>query len=512
MSGTCGTRPSFYRPVCCNDNLGYKEIEGREEVTIEEITPHGMCAGVRAAVKLAMRHNGAYCLHSLVHNDIITGELKALGYHFVEDVEEVPDGATIVFSAHGVAPSVRDRAAEKKLKVVDATCPFVERSHRAVRDFCARGLPVVIIGDPEHVEVKGLVGEITDSRKPQKGERIGVVSQTTLNADDVRRRVEELDRDYVVDGLAEVCNATKERQAAVRAFDGDALLVLGNKNSNNTRKLCEVANCHVFLASNMDEIRKAREEMEGYDRIGVTSGASTPERFFEDAVNFLRRVPRHVAFIMDGNGRWATKRGKKRGFGHIAGAKTLTRVVEWCGERGIQYVTVYAFSTENWRRPKEEVSGLMKLFAAMLKSQALSLVKNKVRLRVIGRRSDLSKGLQNEIEKVERLTSGFDRQLVVCLSYGGRAELVDAVNKAVEMGEKVTEESFRDLLYAPDVPDPDLVVRTSGERRISNFLLWECAYSEYHFTDVLWPDFSERDLDAALEDYSSRHRRKGGVV
>ena len=152
---------------------------------IEEINPHGMCAGVRAAVDLAMRHKGAYCLHSLVHNEIITGELKALGYRFVEDIEEVPDGATIVFSAHGVAPSVRERAAEKNLKVVDATCPFVARSHRAVREFCARGLPVVVIGDPEHVEVKGLMGEIADRRRPKKGERIGVVSQTTLNADDV---------------------------------------------------------------------------------------------------------------------------------------------------------------------------------------------------------------------------------------------------------------------------------------------------------------------------------------
>ena len=154
----------------------------------------------------------------------------------------------------------------------------------------------------------------------------------------------------------------------------------------------------------------------------------------------------------------------------------------------------------------------MRLFASMLKSQAASLVKNKVRLRVIGRRGDLSKSLQKAIDKVERLTEGFERQLVVCISYGGRAEVVDAANKAVEMGEKVTEESFRKLLYAPDVPDPDLVVRTSGELRTSNFLLWECAYSEYHFTDVLWPDFSERDLDAALEDYSSRHRRKGGVA
>ena len=471
-----------------------------------------MCAGVRAAIDLAMRHAGAYCLHSLVHNEIVTSDLKSRGYHFVEDIEDIPDGATVVFSAHGVAPKIRARAKEKHLEVVDAVCPFVARSHRAVRDFCERGLPVVVIGDPKHVEVEGLLGEITDPRAPVKGERIGVVCQTTMNADEVRARVDELRRDYVVDNAVEVCSATKERQDAVRAFDGDALLVLGSKDSNNTRKLCEVAKCRVFTAGNMEEVRKARDEMDGCERIGVTSGASTPETFFRSAVNCLRRVPQHVAFIMDGNGRWAAKRGKKRGFGHIAGAKTLTRVVKWCGDRGIRCVSVYAFSTENWRRPADEVSGLMRLFATMLKSQAASLVREKVRLRVIGRRGDLPKKLLEAVEELERRTAGFERQLVVCFSYGGRAEIVDAANKAVERGEKITEESFRELLYAPDMPDPDLVVRTSGELRTSNFLLWECAYSEYHFTKVLWPDFSERDLDAALDDYASRRRRMGGVA
>lgn len=471
-----------------------------------------MCAGVRAAIDLAMQHKGAYCLHSLVHSEIVTNDLKSLGYHFVEDIEDIPDGETVVFSAHGVAPEIRSRAAEKHLKVVDATCPFVAKSHRAARGFCERGLPVVVIGDPNHIEVKGLLGEITNKRSPVKGERIGVVCQTTMNADEVRARVEELRRDYIVDNDVEVCAATKERQDAVRAFDGDALLVLGSRDSNNTRKLCEVARCRVFTAGNMDEVRKTRGELDGYERVGVTSGASTPESFFKGSVACLRRIPRHVAFIMDGNGRWAAKRGKKRGFGHVAGAKTLTRVIKWCGDRGIQCVSVYAFSTENWRRPADEVAGLMRLFATMLKSQAASLVREKVRLRVIGRRGDLPKKLLAAVEELERRTAGFDRQLVVCISYGGRAEIVDAANKAIERGEKVTEESFRGLLYAPDVPDPDLVVRTSGELRISNFLLWESAYSEYHFTDVLWPDFSERDLDAALDDYASRHRRMGGVA
>lgn len=466
---------------------------------------------MHAAVDMAMRHTDAYCLHGIVHNELVIGDLESHGCRFVEDIEDVPDGATVVFSAHGVAPGVRARAMEKHLEIVDATCPFVAKSHRAVRDFCARGIPVVVIGDPEHAEVKGLLGEIAGQRAPVKGERIGVVCQTTMNADEVRERVRELQRDYVVDGVVEVCNATKERQDAVRAFDGDALLVLGSRNSNNTRKLSEIAKCRVFAAGNMEEVLKLRNEISRYEKIGVTSGASTPEEFFKGAVACLKRTPRHVAFIMDGNGRWAAKRGKKRGFGHIAGAKTLMRVVRWCGERGIRYVTVYAFSTENWRRPADEVAGLMRLFAAMLKSQAASLVKEKVRLRVIGRRGDLPEKLRRGIEDLERRTAGFDRQLVVCFSYGGRAEIVDAVNRAIEIGEKVTEASFGRLLYAPDIPDPDLVVRTSGERRISNFLLWESAYAEYHFTDVLWPDFSEGDLDAALEDYASRNRRIGGV-
>lgn len=254
---------------------------------IEEISPHGMCAGVRTAVDLAMRHRGAYCLHSLVHNEMVVGDLKALGYRFVEDVEDIPDGAVVVFSAHGVSPAVRARAEEKCLEIVDATCPFVARSHRAVRDFCARSLPVVVIGDPEHVEVKGLLGEIPEPREPVKGERIGVVSQTTLDADEVRRRVEELRRDYVVEGVAEVCTATKERQDAVRAFDGDAVLVLGSRNSSNTRRLCEVAKCRSFIAGCMDDVKALLDELENFERVGVTSGASTPERFFRSVVDFL---------------------------------------------------------------------------------------------------------------------------------------------------------------------------------------------------------------------------------
>ena len=470
-----------------------------------------MCAGVNAAIAKALKLKDVYCLHELVHNEIVIGELKDLGFRFVERIEDVPEGETVVFSAHGVSPRVREIAAKRKLKVVDTTCPFVAKVHRAAKAFSNRGLPVVILGDPKHVEVQGIQGEI-DARRVQPGNRIGVVSQTTMNADEVERQVAELRKKYDVETMAEVCHATKERQDAVKRFDGDAVLVLGNRTSSNSKRLKEVAEqngAKAFMAGSMDELKKL--DFSGVERLGVTSGASTPERFFMEAVKFLRNVPEHVAIIMDGNGRWATQRGKKRGEGHRAGAKTLGDVVNWCGERGIRYLTVYAFSTENWKRPKEEVQGLMDLFARMLKVKERSFLKNKVRFRMIGRRGDLSKKLLAVIEALEKKTAHFERQFIVAISYGGRAEIVDAMNAAIRKGEPLTEETFRNYLYAPDVPDPDLVIRTSGELRTSNFLLWETAYSEYYFTDVLWPDFSEAELDKALAAYALRHRRKGGV-
>ena len=479
---------------------------------VEVIVPHGMCAGVNSAIATAMRHRDAYCLHRIVHNEIVIDELKALGYTFVDDIEDVPDGETVVFPAHGVTPRERERAAEKGLRIVDATCPYVARAHRAARTFSDRGLPVVVLGDQTHTEVVGIMGEIADRRPPRPSEEIGVVSQTTMNADDVRAAVKDLEKSYRIAGVADVCTATKERQDAVKRFKGDAILVLGSRTSANTRRLCEVAPCPVFTAANMEEVRKVREEMERYEKVGVTSGASTPERFFANAVDSLRRVPSHIAVIMDGNGRWATQRGKPRQFGHVAGAKTLVRALAWFRERGIRYVTVYAFSTENWRRPPREVACLMRLFSSMLKSNVAALVENRIRLRVAGRRGDLSPSLQAAIADAERATAGFENQLVVCISYGGRAEIVDAANAAIARGEPVTEETFRRLLYVPDIPDPDLIIRTGGEKRTSNFLLWESAYAEYRFTETLWPDFSERDLDEAIADFSSRHRRKGGVA
>lgn len=475
---------------------------------IDVINPHGMCAGVNAAIAKALQLRDVYCLHELVHNEIVVDELKALGYRFVEDIDEVPKGATVVFSAHGVSPQVRRRAEERKLKIVDTTCPFVTKVHKAAKQFSERGLPVVIIGDEKHAEVKGIAGEI-EPRKLVRGGRIGVVSQTTMNADEVARRVEELKRDYEVEAMAEVCSATKERQDAVKRYEGEAVLVLGSKSSSNTKRLAEVARAagkKVFTAGTMDEVKKI--DFSGIDHLGVTSGASTPERFLMEALGYLRNVPQHIAIIMDGNGRWAMQRGKRRGEGHIAGAKTLGNVLKWCGDKGIKYLTVYAFSTENWKRPKEEVDGLMKLFVRMLKSKEKEFMKNQVRFRMVGRRGDLSKKLIDTIEALERKTAHFEREFIAAISYGGRAEIIDAINR---IKGPVTEETFRNYLYAPDVPDPDLIIRTSGEIRTSNFLLWESAYSEYYFTDVLWPDFSEAELDKALLEYASRHRRKGGI-
>ena len=498
---------------------------------VDVIEPHGLCAGVNAAIAKALRLRDVYCLHELVHNEIVVDELKDLGYKFVNTIEEVPDGATVVFSAHGVAPSVREYASSHGMKVVDTTCPFVSKVHRAARDFARKGLPVAILGDLSHVEVKGILGEIPEDlvlkpmgTVPKAGgdrpRRIGVVAQTTMNADDVARQVDELRKRYDVVATAEVCRATKERQDAVREYcahctvEGGAfgVLVLGSRMSSNSKRLVEVAReggAKAFMAGTMDELQAI--DFSGVVRLGVTSGASTPERFFAEAVRYLRNVPQHVAIIMDGNGRWATQRGKRRGEGHVAGAKTLGDVLRWCGDRGIRYLTVYAFSTENWKRPKEEVDGLMKLFARMLKSKEGDFFRNKVRFRMIGRRGDLSAKLRSVVEDLEAKTAHFEREFIVAISYGGRAEIVDAVNAAIEKGEKLTEETFRRHLYAPDVPDPDLVIRTSGELRTSNFLLWESAYSEYYFTDTLWPDFSERELDAALESYAERHRRKGGI-
>jgi undecaprenyl diphosphate synthase len=223
------------------------------------------------------------------------------------------------------------------------------------------------------------------------------------------------------------------------------------------------------------------------------------------------RVPRHVAIIMDGNGRWAIARGQPRLKGHMAGAKTLENVLGWCKEAGVEMLTVYAFSTENWKRPKAEVTGLMKLLGALMREKRKLLLRERIRFRMIGRRGDLPEPLQRKIADLEAETAEFEHQFVVAISYGGRAEIVDAARKFAELPESERDErGFAACLYAPDVPDPDLVIRTSGEMRLSNFLLWECAYSELYVTDSLWPDFSREDFDAALAAYARRDRRMGG--
>ena len=225
----------------------------------------------------------------------------------------------------------------------------------------------------------------------------------------------------------------------------------------------------------------------------------------------MNGVPRHVAIIMDGNGRWAISRGQPRLAGHRAGAKTLEDVLGWCREAGVEILTVYAFSTENWKRPAEEVNGLMKLLGLFLRNKRAKLIRDKVRFRVIGRRSDLPEKLQKKIAALEAETAAFPHQLVVALSYGGRAEIVDAARRFAALPpERQTEAGFVSCLYAPDLPDPDLIIRTSGEFRLSNFLLWECAYSEFFITETLWPDFDRATFDRALASYAARDRRKGG--
>jgi len=226
------------------------------------------------------------------------------------------------------------------------------------------------------------------------------------------------------------------------------------------------------------------------------------------------RVPNHVAIIMDGNGRWARRKGLPRVIGHKKGAEVVENVVRWSAEFGIKYLTLYTFSTENWKRPKEEVEYLFSLLIEKLEAKTSELIKENVRLRFMGRLEDLPEKLKNKCRETEEATK-VERwiNLIIALNYGGRAEIVDAVRKILKEGAtEVNEESFRKYLYLPDVPDPDLIIRTSGEMRLSNFLLWQSAYSELYFTEKLWPDFTKDDFTKALEDYSKRERRFGGVT
>lgn len=226
----------------------------------------------------------------------------------------------------------------------------------------------------------------------------------------------------------------------------------------------------------------------------------------------------HLAIIMDGNGRWAKARGLPRSEGHRAGGETVRRVLGYCRDANIRYLTLYAFSVENWKRPQAEIDALMHLLVAYLAGEEPMLHEHRVRLRVMGRREDLPAAVREALENVERATEGYDRQLIICLSYGGRTEIAHAAREIARLAaagkldpEGVDEATVAQHLYLPDVPDPDLIVRTSGELRLSNFLLWQASYAELYVTPTLWPDFGEADFRAALDAFDRRNRRYGGV-
>ena len=279
---------------------------------VEVIEPHGFCMGVRVAVEKASRTlalsagRPVCCLHELVHNEQVVADLKARGMAFVESLDEVPDGATVLFSAHGVAPAVRAEARRRGLAVVDATCPFVERAHRAARAFAARGVPVAVVGHAEHAEVRGIVGEISACSVVASAEEVaalpypessplGVLCQTTLSSGTVRAVLDALRARYPLletPPAADICRATRDRQTAVAEFvrgGGDGVLVLGSAGSSNTNRLVEVARgagaAFAARAGTLDEVRAL--DFAGIGRIGVTSGASTPEEFLDRVVSLI---------------------------------------------------------------------------------------------------------------------------------------------------------------------------------------------------------------------------------
>ena len=232
----------------------------------------------------------------------------------------------------------------------------------------------------------------------------------------------------------------------------------------------------------------------------------------------LNNLPCHVAVIMDGNGRWAQKRGLPRSAGHKAGAETFRKLGTYCKNLGIDYLTVYAFSTENWKRPKDEVDGIMHLLEQYLHECIDTMERDGNRLRFLGDLSVLDDDLKELIRETNEISARIEGfQANVCLNYGGRDEIIHAAKRyARDVAEgradgELTEEQFSDYLYSAGIPDPDLLIRPGGEQRISNFLLWQCAYSEFYFTDVLWPDFTPHELDKAIAAFRHRDRRYGGV-
>ncbi len=225
-----------------------------------------------------------------------------------------------------------------------------------------------------------------------------------------------------------------------------------------------------------------------------------------------RRLPRHIAILLAGNGRWAKRRNLPRTAGHKVGAENFRRIATYCKDIGIQYLTVYAFSTENWKRPAEEVEAIMSLLEKYLLEAIEQMERDRVRMEFFGDVSVLSPKLQALIERTREISKRFEGvQVNICLNYGGRDEIVRAARACVAEGAEIDEDSLSRHMYSAGIPDPDLVIRPSGEYRLSNFLLWQIAYSELYFTDVLWPDFTTEELDKAIDDFNSRNRRFGGI-
>lgn len=227
------------------------------------------------------------------------------------------------------------------------------------------------------------------------------------------------------------------------------------------------------------------------------------------------RVPRHIAIVMDGNGRWAERRRRPRTTGHQAGVRAARRVVEECARRGVEVLTLFAFSSENWRRPRSEVERLMELFARALRRETASLAENGIRLRFIGDASRFGEDLRRDMNRArEQTRTNTGMHLCVAINYGGRWDIVQAAREAMrglESPQHLDEEHFARELSLSDLPEPDLFIRTGGERRLSNFLLWQLAYTELYFTSTLWPDFGARELDEALHDFVGRQRRYGRI-
>ena len=232
-------------------------------------------------------------------------------------------------------------------------------------------------------------------------------------------------------------------------------------------------------------------------------------------VNRKDNIPEHIAIIMDGNGRWAKKRHLPRLMGHRAGVAAVEKTVKTANTSGIKYLSLYAFSSENWTRPEKEVHGLMLLFKEYISRKITKLRNENVRLRFAGRRNNLPEDVINLMdESMEKTMDCNGLNLIICLNYGGRNEIIDAVNKILSIEPKpeyIDEKLFHEYLYLPDIPDPDLIIRTSGEKRLSNYWLWQSSYSEFYFPEVLWPDFGEDEFNKALYEFSRRERRYGNL-